>query len=151
MLTVLKDKELSDEVSKEVTEITEEVKNFCIDLCMAMRIEGGIGISAPQVGRMERIIVLDTITFDSSGHQCCIMINPEIIDHTGQQTINEGCLSFPGRKRRVKRYKKVHVKYQNTQGHTLECWFQGLAAQVIMHEIDHLNGITFVDEGGYKL
>ena len=150
-MEILKDEELSKEVSKPVTEITKEVKDFCINLCVAMRTNNGIGIAAPQVGRLERIIVIDSTTFGSSGHFCTIMINPEIIHSSGHKHTNEGCLSFPGRKIKTRRAKSVEVKYQDTQGNTHTCSFHGLAAVVIQHEVDHLDGITMFDKDGYKL
>lgn len=152
MLTVLTDEQLPTERSEEVDNINLEIRTFCLELAMTMRMNNGIGIAAPQVGRLQRIIVIDSIAFESDGHFPIIMINPVIKETEGQQTVNEACLSFPGKKRRVKRAKRVLVEYSNTQGERVELWLHKLAAQVVLHELDHLEGITFLQKGeGHKL
>lgn len=152
MLTVLTDKQLPTERSEEVDNINLEIRTFCLELAMTLRINNGIGIAAPQVGRLQRIIVIDSIAFESDGHFPIIMINPVIKETEGQQTVNEGCLSFPGKKQKIKRAKRVLVEYSNTQGERVELWLHKLAAQVVLHETDHLEGITFLQKGeGHKL
>lgn len=151
MLTVLTDKQLPTERSEEVDNINLEIRTFCLELAMTMRMNNGIGIAAPQVGRLQRIIVIDSIAFESDGHFPIIMINPVIREAEGQQIQREACLSFPGKSKKIKRPTKVRVRYTNTQGNVLECWFQNLAATVVAHEIDHLNGITFLQNNGHKL
>lgn len=149
-LTILKDQQLSKEPAEEVTEITSEIKELCIDMCVTMKKANGIGLAAPQVGVNKRIIVVNTATY-SDAHFCTFMINPEILETREEQNIKEGCLSFPGQYVKVKRAKRVTVKYMNSQGDVLIQNFQGLAAQVIQHECEHLLGITFLEKGPYKI
>jgi peptide deformylase len=147
---VLTDEELSKEPAEPVEEITKEIKDIAIDMCVTMKSKGGIGLAAPQVGIAKRIIVVNASTY-SDAHFCTFMINPEILEVEGEQEVDEGCLSFPGKFKKIKRNKVVKVKYLNTQGQELTQVFRGLPAQVIMHEIDHLDGITMFDKKGYKL
>jgi len=152
LLKILQDKDLAKTPAEPVKEITREVKDFCINLCLTMRQAQGLGIAAPQVGEPKRIIVIDTTTFSSSGgHGCAIMINPEVLEITGEQTNIEGCLSFPGKDVKVKRGLAVRVKWLTTQNDFTEATFRGIAAAVILHECEHLEGLTFLDKGGYKL
>lgn len=150
ILDILQDKDLPKEPAEPVEKVTQEIKDLCIDMCIAMKNAQGIGISAPQVGVNKRIIIVNAITY-SEANFCTFMINPEILEVRGKQSIKEGCLSFPGQFIDIVRSQRVTVKYQNTQGETLIQNFSGLAAQVIQHECDHLNGLTMYDEGGYKL
>lgn len=153
VLKILKDEELSKEVCKPVYDITEDIKLLCVDLCTTMKLSGGIGLSAPQVGKLLRIIVVDTATYNSTaGHICNIMINPKIVSYSTQKTsMVEGCLSFPGKRQKLDRPKEIEVEWMNTTGELLKSKFFGLAARVIMHEVDHLDGITMFDEEGYKI
>lgn len=99
----------------------------------------GVGLAAPQIGALKRIIVIDT------GDNFIELINPEIISREGEQTGSEGCLSVPGVVGRVTRYSKVTVKGLNREGQEVVYEAEKLLARVFQHEIDHLDGIVFTD------
>jgi peptide deformylase len=148
---ILKDSELATTPAQEVKDISLEVREICVRMCITMKLAGGVGLAAPQVGVNKRITVINSSTF-SDAHFCTFMINPVILSTSGEQAIEEKCLSFGNKVVTVKRPRIVKVKYQNTQGDELTHEFVGLAAQVIQHELDHLDGVTFIEKGrGYKL
>jgi peptide deformylase len=131
-------------VSAPVKEITKELKKLALDMCETMIHSGGIGLAAPQVGRKIQLIVFDT-TFSEDNGSTAIMFNPEIMHGEGVVSSVEGCLSLPGRQIPVERYKSIKVKYKNIYGEALIKTFDGLAAVVIQHELDHLQGIILSD------
>lgn len=115
------------------------------DMAETMYDAPGIGLAAPQIGRSIKLIVVD-ITKDKEGEpQYIPLINPEIIDHEGSQVDEEGCLSVLDLTASVKRFKKVTVSYQDLQGQAQELTTEDRFAVVLQHEIDHLNGILFID------
>jgi len=99
----------------------------------------GVGLAAPQIGLLFNVII---ITVDN---ELLTMINPIITDWWGEQFGTEGCLSVPGYFTKVKRSAKVMVKYQTLDGEIVEQLFEGLEAVEVQHEIDHLNGVLFID------
>jgi peptide deformylase len=101
--------------------------------------DGRAGLAAPQVGFLRRLIVMDC------GDGLIELINPEILEMEGEQTGTEACLSFPGYFGNVKRAQSVKLKTLNRQGETIHLKGEGFMARCIQHEIDHLNGILFVD------
>ena len=103
----------------------------------------GVGLAAPQVGILRRVVVVD-ITEDHSGLR--EMVNPEIIETSGSQTGREGCLSVPERQGIVTRPEKVKVRYQDRHGKAWELETEGFEARAICHEVDHLNGVLYVDK-----
>ena len=109
-----------------------------------MYMDNGIGLAAPQVGISKKIIVVDP-TFGDDENSLRDMINPEIIETEKECELEEGCLSIPGVFEMVTRPEKITVKYHDVDGeeHRLEA--DGLLARVIQHEIDHLEGILFID------
>jgi peptide deformylase len=128
-----------------VTKITENTKKLAIDMLDTMYYNQGIGLSAVQVGVLERIIVIDVKwpDTDKSSNEQYIMINPEIIHISEKQNdYNEGCLSFPSESVNITRPTIITVKYLNLDGKEEEIEADGLFATCIQHEIDHLNGIT---------
>jgi len=145
ILKILKDKDLPKEVSEPVSELTSELKEFCIALSMTMRYYNGIGIAAPQVGVLKRIIVIDAPYADIPEDRIySIMINPEIVQLSEEkQRLREGCLSFPKEYIDTERPLKVTVRWLDTLGETKQYTFVGLPAAVVLHELDHLDGITF--------
>ena len=101
--------------------------------------EGRAGLAAPQVGYLRRLIVMDC------GDGLIELINPEIVETSGEQTGTEGCLSYPGYYGEVKRADRVKVNTFNRAGEPVTIEGQGYLARCIQHEIDHLNGVLFVD------
>ena len=105
-----------------------------------MKENDGIGLAAPQVGILKRIIVVDI------GQGPLVMVNPDILEKDGEQIITEGCLSVPNKNGNVKRPEKLKVTYTDLEGdkHTIKT--EGLLSVVISHEVDHLNGVLFIDK-----
>lgn len=104
----------------------------------------GIGIAAPQLGINLRVAIID-ISTRVNGKECLYLINPEIIMAEDPITSREGCMSLPEYTSTIQRYNQIKVRWQNLNGHTDEKMFQDLEARCIQHEIDHLNGILFID------
>ncbi len=111
------------------------------DMTQTMYEADGVGLAGPQVGMMRRVCVVDC--YDGEG--VVELINPEIIAAEGEQTGNEGCLSFPGLWGTVTRPNKVTVRAQDRNGNWFEVTGEELKARAFCHEIDHLNGVCFVD------
>jgi peptide deformylase len=131
-------------VSEEVKEVTPELKKFALDMATTMAYNNGVGLAAPQVGKKIRLIVFDT-TFAEDDGKLGIMFNPEVINKSGEIQIAEGCLSLPGRQTVVKRARSIRVSYMNSDGHKGYTDLDGVAAIVVQHEIDHLNGVLMID------
>ena len=112
------------------------------DMADTMYKAEGVGLAAPQVGILRRVIVVD-VTADHTGLK--EMINPEILEQSGEQTGREGCLSVPERQGVVTRPMKVKVQYQNRHGKPMILETEGFEARAVCHEIDHLNGVLYVD------
>ena len=135
---------LGDEIlkkqAKEVTEMTPKIEELIDDMFETMYDANGCGLAAPQVGIRKRIVVIDC------GDQPLVLINPEILETSGEQTGEEGCLSLPGKYGIVTRpnYAKVKALDENMD----EIIVEGteLLARCLCHEIDHLNGIMYVDK-----
>lgn len=128
--------------SKEVEEIDEKVKTLIEDMIETMHKYNGVGLAAVQVGVLKRIIVIDTY---EKGEQF-VLINPEIIKEKGEQEVEEGCLSFPNKFAKIKRPAEVVAIALDENGEKIKITAKGLLAQVISHEVDHLNGELFVDK-----
>ncbi|WP_257461335.1 peptide deformylase [Archangium lipolyticum] len=130
--------------ARPVTRVDDSIRTLVKDMFETMYAADGVGLAAPQVGVLQRVIVLDTRPRQPES-QPLAMINPEIIGLEGKTTYNEGCLSIPGESEDVDRAAVVTVKYLDTEGQeqTLTC--DGLLAVAVQHETDHLNGTVFVD------
>ena len=126
--------------AKKVENIDSKVLTLLEDMADTMYQEDGVGLAAPQVGVLKRLVVIDI------GAGLIKLINPEIIEQYGQQQGNEGCLSVPGILGEVVRPQKVHIKAQNETGAYFELEGTDLLARAICHEIDHLNGVLFIDK-----
>lgn len=126
--------------SREVDEITERIKVLIDDMEETMYHADGIGLAAPQVGVLKRVIVIDP------GDGFRVLINPVIIDEKGKQSEIEGCLSLPDFFGEVERPEWVKVEAMDVNGDKMEIEGDGLLARVICHEIDHLDGILFKDK-----
>lgn len=129
---------------KEVTELTPRVQILIEDMLDTMYEANGVGLAAPQVGILKRIVVIDV------GDGPIVMINPVIVETSGEQTGEEGCLSVPGKAGIVTRPNYVKAKAMNENMEEFEIEGEGLLARAICHECDHLDGIVYVDkaEGG---
>lgn len=112
------------------------------DMAETMYKAEGVGLAAPQVGILRRVVVID-VTPDHTGLR--EMVNPEIVESEGVQTGREGCLSVPERQGVVTRPRKVRVRYQNRRGEPEELTAEGFEARAVCHELDHLNGVLYVD------
>ena len=126
--------------SREIKNINERIKILADDMIETMKENDGIGLAAPQVGILKRIIVVDI------GQGPLVMVNPDILEKDGEQIITEGCLSVPNKNGNVKRPEKLKVTYTDLEGdkHTIKT--EGLLSVVISHEVDHLNGVLFIDK-----
>ena len=136
-------REIGDEVltkpCKEVTKITLRTKVLINDMLDTMYEALGVGLAAPQVGVLKRIVVIDV------GEGPIVLINPEIIETSGEQSGEEGCLSVPGKSGLVRRPDYVKVRALNEDMEEIELEGEGLLARAFCHEIDHLDGKMYVD------
>lgn len=125
---------------KEVKEMNERTLTLIEDMFETMYETGGVGLAAPQVGILKRIVVIDVE--DDNQY---VLINPEIIEKDGEQTGDEGCLSLPGKVATVTRPNHVVCRCLNENMEEIEIEGEGLLARAICHEVDHLDGILYKD------
>ena len=128
--------------SREVEVIDEKTKELINDMVETMHKYDGVGLAAVQVGILKRIIVIDI--YDEKT-PIVKLINPVILKQKGEREVEEGCLSFPNKFAKVKRPVEVEVEGLNENGEKVKIKAVELLAQALCHEIDHLNGITFVN------
>lgn len=130
-----------------VTEFTAELREFIADLEDTMRAgPGAIGIAAPQVGHLQRIVIVDlTAKSKIENHGRLVLINPEILEWQGMEKGREGCLSVPDYTGNVIRAKKILLQAHDEQGIVNKYQMQGFEARAVQHEIDHLDGLLFLD------
>lgn len=129
-----------NKVSKEVKEITPRIQDLIDDMFETMYEANGVGLAAPQVGILKRIVVIDV-----TGEDPIVLINPQIVEASGEQTGNEGCLSVPGKSGVVTRPNYVKVVAQNEDMETVEYEGEELLARAFCHEIEHLDGHLYVE------
>lgn len=127
-------------VCKEVKSVNTRTKILIEDMLDTMYAANGVGLAAPQVGILKRIVVIDV------GDGPLVLINPEIIDRDGVQTGYEGCLSVPGKSGVVTRCNHVVVRAFNENMEEFEFEGEGLLARAVLHECDHLDGVMYVDK-----
>lgn len=136
-------RKLGDEILRKkcrrVDNIDDKIITLLDDMAETMYEANGVGLAAPQVGVLRRIAVIDV------GDGLIELINPEIIEKSGSQTADEGCLSVPGRYGKVERPQKVTVRATNRFGEEYELSAEDLLARAVCHETDHLDGVVFVD------
>lgn len=151
-MTVLKLYTYPDNVLRQkcqrVTQVDNELRHFLDDMLETMYVDKGCGLAAPQVGVTKRIIVLDPNPSDEdlNARQPMYLINPEIIWHSEETVLfNEGCLSLPEQRAEVERFERVRVKYLDYNGQEREILADDLLAIILQHEIDHLDGILYID------
>jgi peptide deformylase len=129
-------------VSKTVDVIDDKLKTMIEDMIDTMYDADGVGLAAPQIGMLKRVVVIDI--YDETGVK--ILINPEIISVEGSQCELEGCLSVPGKSGKVVRPTRVVAKAQNLKGEWFEIVGEDLLAVALCHEIDHLDGTLYIDK-----
>jgi len=128
-----------------VTSFDDTLTQLIADMGDTMYDAPGIGLAAPQVGKSLKLIVVDISKESDEEKKLMAMINPEIIEHEGKQIDEEGCLSLPELTSNVNRYKKVTVSYLDDKGKPQKLTAEDRFAVVLQHEIDHINGILFLD------
>ncbi|RCW51411.1 MULTISPECIES: peptide deformylase [unclassified Halanaerobium] len=143
-MAILQIRKLGDPVlrsrAKEVEKITEKTNELLDNMIDTMYAEDGVGLAAPQVGILQRIAVVDI------GENLIELINPEIISESGKSIMEEGCLSVPDETGEVIRSEKIKVKALNREGEEITFEAENFEARAIQHEIDHLEGILFIDK-----
>lgn len=135
--------EVGDPILREkaspVTKINPPLMRLLNDMAETMYANSGVGLAGPQVGVSKRVIVVD------AGHGLYQLINPEVTAAEGSDTDREGCLSVPGVWGEVTRAARVKIRALNQRGETIEIDAEGIFARALQHEIDHLDGILFID------
>lgn len=134
--------EILKKKSREVEQIDEKIRELLDDMVETMHKYNGVGLAAVQVGILKRLIVIDL--YDDKGP--IKLINPVIIKEKGEQEVEEGCLSFPNKYAKMVRPKEVTVEALEENGKKVTIKAKDLLAQALCHEVDHLNGITFVEK-----
>ena len=133
--------EILSKRSREIDVIDDKIKELAQDMIDTMHKWDGVGLAGPQVGVLKRIIVIDLY---EEGTQF-VLINPVIVSQKGTQEVDEGCLSFPNKFGKVERPKEVVVEALDLDGCKVTLKAKDLLAQALCHEIDHLNGVVFVE------
>ena len=132
-----------NKTSKVVTEMTARNRELIGDMLDTMYEANGVGLAAPQVGVLKRIVVIDV---SEEGDSPIILVNPEIIEMDGEQTGPEGCLSVPGKQGTVTRANHVKVKALDEEMQPIEIEGSELLARAIQHELDHLEGVLYTSK-----
>ena len=140
---------------------TKNLKSLIQNMWETMYAAQGVGLAAPQIGESIRLFIVDTYPFSDNEDLSIserkflksfkmVFINPEIVEENGNEcTFNEGCLSIPGIREDVKRKDSIIIKFQNMNGKFIKESFSGIAARVIQHEYDHIEGVLFTDKLSY--
>ena len=126
-------------VCKEVKDVNDKITELIDDMLETMYEANGVGLAAPQVGILKRIVVMDI------GEGPIVMINPQILETSGEQTGDEGCLSYPGKAGKVTRPNYVKARFQNEDMEWCEIEGTELLARCICHELDHLDGHMYTE------
>ena len=134
--------EILRKTSREVESIDDKIREILDDMVETLHKYNGVGLAGPQIGILKRIIVIDL--YDDEGPMK--LINPAIVKEKGKQEVEEGCLSFPNQYGKIIRPAEVTVEALNENGEKVKIKAKELLAQALCHEIDHLNGILFVDK-----
>ncbi len=124
-----------------IAKITPQLKKLVENMVETMRDQSGVGLAANQVGSLQKVAVIETPDMEEP----MVLINPEIMKTEGERPVSEGCLSVPGWRGTVNRSEKVRVKAMGLDGKTYRLNAEDLLAQALEHEIDHLNGILYID------
>ena len=127
--------------AREVDTVDDKIRELLHDMLETMHKYNGVGLAGPQVGILKRVVVIDLY----DGEEPLLLVNPKIIKSNGKQEVDEGCLSFPNEYAKIIRPKEVVVEALNENGEKVKIVAKDLLAQALSHEIDHLDGILFVD------
>lgn len=128
-----------------VEQVDDEVRALLKDMLETMYEEIGVGLAAPQIGVSKRLVVIDQARDEEDPHPM-YLINPEIVERSEEKvTCEEGCLSVPDQRAEVERHASVRVKYIDYDGNQQDIWAEDFLAIVMQHEIDHLDGILYID------
>jgi len=130
------------QVCADVEDIDDEIRELAFDMAKTMYNADGVGLAAPQVGKSVRLIVVDC---SKNRDGLKYLINPKIVNRSGSVSDMEGCLSFPGLSLQVCRDKEIEVQAHNLEGEEVSFKATGLLSACIQHEIDHLDGISFIN------
>ena len=130
--------------SKMVSNYSDRLKVLVEDMYETMDVAYGVGLAAPQVGILKRVIVIDNR--DEENGKRFYMINPEIIEKEGVEVGMEGCLSVPGKQGTVERSKDIKVRYNDLSGEEKILEAEDFLARILQHEIDHLDGVLYTDK-----
>lgn len=144
-MAIRKIRENGDEIlrkkSREVEKIDEKIIELLEDMIETMHKYNGVGLAAPQVGILKRVVVIDLY----DGNEPLKLINPRVVKEKGKQEVEEGCLSFPNQYAKMIRPEEIVAEALNEKGEKVKIKAKGLLAQAICHEVDHLEGVLFVD------
>jgi peptide deformylase len=133
-------------VTAPVAQVTDEVRRLADDMLETMYDAPGIGLAAPQVGVMSRLLVMDCVKEEGATPRPMVLINPEVLWTSDETSVyDEGCLSIPDQYAEVERPAEVSVRWTGLDGKIAEETFAGLWATCVQHEIDHLDGKLFID------
>ena len=127
--------------SREVEVVDDKIRELLDDMLETMHKYNGVGLAAPQVGVLKRVIVIDLY----DGNEPLKLVNPVILKSKGKQEVEEGCLSFPNQYAKMIRPEEIVAEALNEKGEKIKIKAKGLLAQAICHEVDHLEGVLFVD------
>jgi peptide deformylase len=130
-----------------VRDFNTELRKLIDDMVETMYAAPGIGLAANQIGMSKQVIVIDT-SGRGEGSDLITLVNPRIVEASGESEIEEGCLSIPGYTTVVKRAEKVKVAGFDLDGKPVEITGEGILAKALQHEIDHINGVLFIDKIG---
>lgn len=135
---------------KDVDDVDDDLRRLIDDMVETMHAANGVGLAAQQVGELHRICVIDTRDSDDRDDpsQAIVLVNPRIVEREGAIKWEEGCLSFPELYEFIDRSARVRVEALDRQGQPIEVEGEGLLAVVLQHEIDHLEGVLFIDRMG---
>ena len=127
--------------TRRITQIPANMKQYTDDMVETMHAEHGVGLAANQVGGLQKVAVIQLPEWDEP----LVLINPEIIRREGEREVEEGCLSIPGYRGTVKRSQRVRARALDLNGKVVRIKADGLLAQALEHETDHLNGVLYID------
>ncbi|MBW2147318.1 MAG: peptide deformylase [Deltaproteobacteria bacterium] len=130
--------------AEEIEKINDGIRDLAADMLETMYCAPGIGLAATQVGQPVRVAVVDLFSQEEKRNPM-VFINPEILEGEGEELLEEGCLSVPDFTCEVKRHCRITVRARKLDGSPIKIQAEGLLARALQHEIDHLNGILFID------